>query len=259
MTWGSDRCRGSLRGNWLPSGGVVRGLDPESFLAFGDRRFCKVAWGFLIQECDGRTTLSTETCVLCLSGNARHRFAPYWALIRPFGGLIRRAMLRAVKEEAEIPSSILLEALEKGDQGPMANSESMAVVRGLYEAINNRDFRGVLSLLHPDVSAETPEGQAVVGGRYRGPNELIEGLWGRLGKAWNPLVPEIAEYLDCDEGRVVTLGRYHGANKATGKTLDASFAHVWTVRDGKVVGLRVYTDTAIWNEAWGKRPQGGRA
>jgi ketosteroid isomerase-like protein len=42
---------------------------------------------------------------------------------------------------------------------------------------------------------------------------------------------------------VVALGRYGGANKATGKALDAQFAHVWRVKNGKLAGFQQYTDT----------------
>jgi uncharacterized protein len=42
---------------------------------------------------------------------------------------------------------------------------------------------------------------------------------------------------------VIVLGPLQGSGKATGRTLDAPYAHVWTLRDGKAVHFRAYTDT----------------
>lgn len=54
----------------------------------------RAAWNFAIGA-DG--TLSTETRVLC-APDARRRFAMYWFFVRPFSGLIRRFMLRAIRD-----------------------------------------------------------------------------------------------------------------------------------------------------------------
>ena len=43
---------------------------------------------------------------------------------------------------------------------------------------------------------------------------------------------------------MVVLGDYAWTVKATGKSFRANFAHVATLRDGKIVRFREYTDTA---------------
>ena len=59
-------------------------------------------WNFALERmADGATELTTETRVLCADDAARARFLPYWYLIRPGSGLIRRYMLRAVRRRAE--------------------------------------------------------------------------------------------------------------------------------------------------------------
>ena len=49
----------------------------------------------------GGTELTTETRVLCADAGARRRFLPYWYLIRPASGMIRRVMLREIRRSAE--------------------------------------------------------------------------------------------------------------------------------------------------------------
>jgi hypothetical protein len=62
----------------------------------------RAVWSFALARKPGGTTeLTTETRVLCADDAARRRFLPYWLVVRPGSGLIRRAMLRAVRRAAE--------------------------------------------------------------------------------------------------------------------------------------------------------------
>jgi hypothetical protein len=49
---------------------------------------------------NGITILSTETRVTCGDVASRRKFRLYWLLVRPFSGLIRRLMLRNVRNAA---------------------------------------------------------------------------------------------------------------------------------------------------------------
>ena len=51
----------------------------------------------------------------------------------------------------------------------------------------------------------------------------------------------------------VVEGRYRRKVKTTGRTVDAQFAHVWQLRDGKVVRFQQYTDTKRRARAAGAR------
>jgi len=53
---------------------------------------------------------------------------------------------------------------------------------------------------------------------------------------------EPQQYFDAGDSIIVT-GRYSGAYKATGKKIDAQFAHFWTLAGGKVTRFQQYTDT----------------
>ena len=58
------------------------------------------------------------------------------------------------------------------------------------------------------------------------------------------------EFLDAGD-RVVVLDHFRVRGKATGRTVDAPCAHVWTLRDGKVVYHRNYVDTATFLQSLG--------
>lgn len=52
----------------------------------------------------GRTRLETTTLCEPTDDVARRRFTPYWRFIRPFSGLVRRDLLRAVARRATRPA-----------------------------------------------------------------------------------------------------------------------------------------------------------
>jgi hypothetical protein len=90
---------------WLPSGGRVR-LTPDQFRGFAEPGNAKVVWTFSVAPIGTTATrLTTETRVACLGATSRRRFRAYWLLVRPFSGLIRRAMLRAVGDAAAPPAT----------------------------------------------------------------------------------------------------------------------------------------------------------
>ncbi|PYQ27228.1 MAG: hypothetical protein DMF56_20855 [Acidobacteria bacterium] len=72
-------------------------VDAEAFRTNVPEGVARAAWNFAIDS-HGRVT--TETRILC-ADDARMKFRLYWTTIRPFSGLIRRMMLRAIRKEAE--------------------------------------------------------------------------------------------------------------------------------------------------------------
>jgi hypothetical protein len=63
--------------------------------------FARGVWNFSMKEnVPGRTILSTETRVICGDSKSRRKFLAYWFFVRPFSGLIRLVMLRAVRKAA---------------------------------------------------------------------------------------------------------------------------------------------------------------
>ncbi len=86
---------------WGARGALCR-VDPDNFAAFDEPGAAQAAWNFAIRPLVGeKTVLSTETRVRCVDSSGRWKFRCYWLLVRPFSGLIRLLMLRAIKRAAE--------------------------------------------------------------------------------------------------------------------------------------------------------------
>ena len=89
-------------GRFWGARGALCHIDPQQFMAFDEPGAAQAAWNFAVRPLVGaKTVLSTETRVRCVDPAGRLRFRIYWAFIRPFSGLIRLVMLRAIKRAAE--------------------------------------------------------------------------------------------------------------------------------------------------------------
>lgn len=69
----------------------------EGLSAFGEPGWLKYGMDFVLEAAGSdRTRLTTTTLCEPTDESAARRFRPYWMLIRPFSGLIRREMLHAI-------------------------------------------------------------------------------------------------------------------------------------------------------------------
>lgn len=77
---------------------IGRGL----FSDFSDPGYTKIAFAIRAQPYGAqRTLVVTETRIAATDARSRRLFAVYWKLIGPFSALIRRAILRRVRSDAE--------------------------------------------------------------------------------------------------------------------------------------------------------------
>lgn len=130
-----------------------------------------------------------------------------------------------------------------------AHDGDVWVVESLYRAFAAGDGPGIAAVLAPDLVWMEAEGGPYADlNPYRGPGAVFEGVFGRIGQEWTGFAATPATVM-ASGARVIALGRYTGVNVATGEALDAQFAHVFTLSDGKVVGFQQYTDTAQWVDA----------
>lgn len=114
----------------------------------------------------------------------------------------------------------------------------------MYEAFRERDLARLRELLDPQVRWTQAEGHPHAGGTsLTGLDAVVTEVYEPLMDSWTDFREVVERILDAGPD-VVVLGRYAGMFDVTRRRLDAQFAHIWTVRQGKVVAFRQYTDTA---------------
>jgi uncharacterized protein len=121
-------------------------------------------------------------------------------------------------------------------------------VREFYEALGRGDVPGVLALLADDLEWTEAERFPYYSGTWRSPEEVLNKLFVPLMRDWEGFSAKAHDFI-AQGNRVVSLGVYAGTSKATGKSMTAPFAHVWTVRGGRIAKFDMYTDTAKVLEA----------
>ena len=130
-------------------------------------------------------------------------------------------------------------------------SRSADIVKVIYEAFGRGDVAAVLGAFDPAIDWREADGFLYADGNpYVGPQRVAEGVFSRIVGDLDGLTLQVNNIIDGGD-TVVTEGRYRATMKKTGTPVDAQFAHVWQVRDGKVVRFQQYTDTRQWATAAG--------
>jgi len=130
-------------------------------------------------------------------------------------------------------------------------STNREIVKSLYDSFAKGDVPAVLGAFSPDIAWREAEGFIYADGNpYIGPAAIAQGVLQRcITDVKNfQVVPAI--FIDGGE-TIVVEGRYRGTWAGNGTPLNAQFAHLWKLRNGKVVRFQQYTDTRQWATAAG--------
>ena len=125
------------------------------------------------------------------------------------------------------------------------------IVKMLYDAFTKGDVPTVLDAFDPRIQWREAESFVYAEGNpYIGPQAVAEGVFQRIVSDVENFSVVPQQFVEGGD-TVLVEGRYSGTVKATGTPVDAQFAHVWRLRDGKVVRFDQYTDTRQWADAYG--------
>ena len=131
------------------------------------------------------------------------------------------------------------------------SQDGVRIVRELYDAFGTGDVEAALANMDQGIEWNEAEHYPYADGNpYVGPQAVLEGVFARLGSEWEGYTATPERLLDAGD-EVVALGTYTGTYNATGREVRAQFAHVWGVRDGKLVSFQQYTDTKQFADATG--------
>jgi uncharacterized protein len=134
----------------------------------------------------------------------------------------------------------------------MFDSRNVQVVKDAYAAFQRGDINGVLALVDPDVewhAIKGAEGVAPHAGARRGRAAVGE-FFAQLAASTEFTRFEPREFI-VEGDQVVAIGDYAAKVTTTGRSVASDWVMVFTVRDGKVVRFREWTDSAQLVRAYG--------
>jgi len=132
----------------------------------------------------------------------------------------------------------------------MSEQDNTQIVKEAYAAFKRGDIPSILNMLSDDVNWFLPGPTDIVpvAGMRRGRAEVGQ-FFSTLDETQEAKQFEPQEFI-AQGDKVVVLGQYTWRVKATGREFSSDWAHVFTVRDGKVVGFKEYYDTGAAADAY---------
>ena len=112
------------------------------------------------------------------------------------------------------------------------------VVRRMYELFDAGDHEAAAAMLDPDVEWDTSA--APTGVRARGTEAALRDFRSML-EAWEEYGSDVERVVESGD-RVVVVVRNRGRGVAGGVPIEARRAHLWRLRDGVPVAMRLYLD-----------------
>lgn len=126
-------------------------------------------------------------------------------------------------------------------------STPLDIIRATYEGPSEENGKNLLAALAPEATWTEAAGFPYAG-TYTGADAIIANVFRRLATEWIGYSAKVHTYL-ADGDRVAAFGVYSGTYRATGKAMTATFAHLYRLKDGKIVSMEQYVDSAMVRDA----------
>jgi ketosteroid isomerase-like protein len=113
------------------------------------------------------------------------------------------------------------------------------LVRRAYAALAERDFEALGGLAVPDFELDVTD-RVFNPATYRG-EEGLRRFLAEVDELWESMDMKVERLLERDD-EVLALLAVDIKGRGSGLTLEDRIAQRWRVRDGKLIGMRVYAD-----------------
>lgn len=124
---------------------------------------------------------------------------------------------------------------------------NLDIVRATYEGPSEENGKNLFAALAPNATWTEAAGFPYAG-TYTGPKEIVANVFFRLATEWIDYRAQVHTYL-ADGDQVAAFGKYSGTYRKTGKSMTATFAHLYRLKDGKIVSMEQYVDSATVQKA----------
>jgi ketosteroid isomerase-like protein len=131
----------------------------------------------------------------------------------------------------------------------MSESQNVELMKAAYAAFDRGDIAALLEMNAPDVEWNWPAVKEIPQSGPRKGRAQVAQFFETLLAVEDPVSLERREFT-AQGDRVVVLGSYTARAKATGRTWESEFVHVWTIRNGQIGRLDIQYNTAAAVDAY---------
>jgi uncharacterized protein len=128
------------------------------------------------------------------------------------------------------------------------SEQDVSTMRNAYEAFNRADIPAVLEAFDPQIEWHEPGGGGAPQGTYRGAESVANDVFARVPEHFDEFEARPDAFIDAGE-HLVVVGTFRARSKADHQ-MQAAYAHVWKMRDGKAVGFHNHVEAAPWADGW---------
>lgn len=146
---------------------------------------------------------------------------------------------KVAQEQDFMDNSIFMQQL-----GLLSNPENMNIIDGMYKSFSTGDIPAVLEKMDPGIVWNEAEGNPYADGNpYIGPDAVLNGVFARIGAEYEYFTLAGIQLHEMANNQVLATLRYQAKLKKNAAVMNAQAAHLWTLKEGKVISFQQYTDT----------------
>lgn len=119
---------------------------------------------------------------------------------------------------------------------------NLDIIKSTYEGKNSKENGENLAKYVADNIVWTEAKGFPYAGTYIGMDSVAKSVFSRLEKEWTDYTFTPEGYV-ADGDRVVAFGTYSGTYNATQKPFSARVAHIWQLKDGKIIRFEQFVDS----------------
>jgi len=133
----------------------------------------------------------------------------------------------------------------------MSELENISVARQGYENFKTGSISSLLDQMADHVVWQLPDIEGVPLAGSRPGRAGVAEFFSTLARDQEAIEFDPHEFI-AQGDKVISLGHYKWRVKETGREFESDFVHIFTIRDGKIVGFREHFDTAAAAAAYQK-------
>jgi len=137
--------------------------------------------------------------------------------------------------------------------GLVSSPNNLSIIEKLYSDFATGDIPAIGKVMDSKIIWNEAENFPLADGNpYIGFDAILEGVFGRIGAEWEYWNLDDLNYNTMDNNKILVTGRYQAKYKKNGEIINLQMAHLWSLKNEKVIEFQQFADTKAIADAMNK-------
>ena len=137
--------------------------------------------------------------------------------------------------------------------GLVSSPNNLSIIEKLYSDFATGDIPAIGKVMDSKIIWNEAENFPLADGNpYIGFDAILEGVFGRIGAEWEYWNLVDLNYNTMDNNKILVTGRYQAKYKKNGEIINLQMAHLWSLKNEKVIEFQQFADTKAIADAMNK-------